>query len=645
MTRRVTASAAAAVFLLLAAMVHLLVDFHDRSSPIALTSPPRLTVESPDDRTPTDAALAVLRRVDAQTGVGLVKQGADLSGGTRGVVLLPVTRDTELPRAVERYGEAPMTVVGLREWRHTSVPGTYFATGDTARLSRAIADLERAGLKVQRTDTTVGTGLSGMLMFRSLLLAFVTVSVLLATVVLYWLAVKSRRRALRVLAGTPVGRIQCHDLTQLLLLFLAVAVPVFAVATVVVGAWKGWVYTPVFAAYVGVLGLAMLAVAMVAALIMSAISVPSPALLASRKPATVGVRRASGVLKGVTFLLVLLVMGPAWTAWGEASEKAEQLNRWELLSGYVAVNPGLTGEAEMSKAVPRLVAMVREAEREGSLLLSDTYVRLPHAPEPNLGSVLDDLLGERWAGVGLVNQRWLEVMVDGAETGLAEVPPGELPPAFLDEMARSVVRKEALARIRFLAPRGDPVPLLGSELAHRDDVLLAVVPSVVDTFNDRMVSELGDRGLLFSGFDETQGRLDAHGLSQAYDVRHAAENEILLAKYATHEAWLNAAALVGLGIALALAGAISARIAALLEARNDFVRRLSGHPWAGVVSGRLLPELAIGTVVTIGVALLLKPPEEAVVTLAAGAVLLAASPVMHVAAVRLSFGEVAARRL
>ncbi|MDP8930841.1 MAG: hypothetical protein M3O70_20300, partial [Actinomycetota bacterium] len=463
--------------------------------------------------------------------------------------------------------------------------------------------------------------------------------------VLYWLAVKSRRRALRVLAGTPVARVQGHDLVQLLLLFLAVAVPVFTLATVVIGAWKGWVYAPVYAAYVGVLGLVMLAVAMVAALIMSAISVPSPALLASRKPATVGVRRASGALKGVTFVLVLLVIGPAWVAWGQAAEKAEQLNRWELLSSFVAVNPGLTGEAEMRRAVPRLVAMVRDAERDGSLILSDTYVREPGAPEPNLGSVLDDALGRRWAGVGLVNQQWLDVMAAGDEIRLVEVPASGLPPAFLEEMKRSVVRKEALAAIRFLTPQGGRVPLLGSELAYRDDVLLAVVPSVVSTFEGRMVSELGDRGLLFKGFDETQRRLEGQGLSQAYDVRHAAENEILLAKYATYEAWLNAAALAGLGIALALAGAISARIAALLEARNDFARRLSGRPWVGVLSGRLLPELAIGAMVTIGVVVLLKPPEQAAPILAAGALLLAASPLMHVAAARRGFGEVAARRL
>ncbi|MDP8970720.1 MAG: hypothetical protein M3N52_09570, partial [Actinomycetota bacterium] len=185
MTQRVTAGAAAAVFLLLAAMVHLLVDFQDRSSPISLTSPPRLTLESPDESTPAHVALAALRRADAQTGVGLVKQGADLSGDTRGVVLLPVTADTELPRAVGRYSEEPMSVVGVREWAHTSVPGTYLVTGDTAQLPRAIADLERTGLKLQRTDTSVGTGLSGLLMFPSMLLAFVTVCVMLATVVLY----------------------------------------------------------------------------------------------------------------------------------------------------------------------------------------------------------------------------------------------------------------------------------------------------------------------------------------------------------------------------------------------------------------------------------------------------------------------------
>lgn len=116
MTRRVVAGASAVIFVLVAVLAHLLVGMHDRSSPIALGSPPRLTIELADAEVENEAVLEALRRLDEDAGLGLVKQGADLSRDLRGVVLLPVNDNPPVPTSVERYQDDPVRLVGQEVW-------------------------------------------------------------------------------------------------------------------------------------------------------------------------------------------------------------------------------------------------------------------------------------------------------------------------------------------------------------------------------------------------------------------------------------------------------------------------------------------------------------------------------------------------
>jgi hypothetical protein len=648
------AVASAVVFLMVSVLVHLLVGMHDRSSPIALGSPPRLTIELADSGVEGQVALEALRRLDGEASLGLVKQTADVGRDLRGAVLLPVNGNPTVPRWVERYQDDPARVVGQAAWSHTTVSGSYYATGDASALPRAISELERAGLRVSRDDTSIRTGLAGLIRLKSMVTAFVTVCVLLATLVLYWLAVKSRRRALSVLAGTPVGRVQLHDLGQLMLLVAAVWLPMSVAATILVGLGRAWVFAPVFAAYLGVLGGLMLVVALVAALWMSAVSVPSPGLIARRAPATLGVRRAAGAIKGVTFVLVLLVIGPAWVALSQASTQAEQLSRWERLADYASVEIGLASEADLRRLEPMFGEFVGEAEDDDSLLFSAMYVR-EEGGLATMGTRFAELLGPRWTGVALVNQQWLDVMAADEQARLVDVPSRELPRAFLSEMTRTfdelwgrseTSAEETASSLRYLTPASGTVPLIGSarELDYRDDVLIAVVPSVSEGFSDGNLVNFSTGGLLFAGFDETQRRLESHGLARDLTVQRAAETGLLLAQFAAYEAWLSTAAIVGLGIALVIAAAMSAYIAALLQARNDFVRRLAGHPWLPVVSGRVVPELAIGGVVAVLV-LMVQPSRQVVPVVVTVLLMLIASPVVHVLAARRGFADVVARRL
>lgn len=654
--QRVVAGASAVIFALVALMAHLLVGMHDSAAPVVLDVPPRLMLDFDQARTQGDAALAELKLIDAEAGLGLVKQGANLTGDLRGVVLIPVNDSRLSGQVVERYENDPAKVVGTDAWSYTTVSGAYFVTGDRSAIPDAVERLARLGVLVEQNDTTLRDGVDSLVRVRGLLLAFVTACVLLVTLVLYWLAVKSRRRALGVLAGTPVSRIQVHDLGQLMILVVGVWLPVAAVASATVGIWRGWAFVPVFGQYLLVLALLMLVVTLAAALVMSAMAVPSPSLIARRAPATLGVRRAASAIKVVVFVLVLLMIGPAWTTLGQAATQAEQLQRWEELADYAAVVFPDAAEGDIQRIMKPFGQLVRDAERDQPLLFSETFLPAEGVPEIEGPKEFEDFLDHRWVGISLVNSAWLEVAVAGDRDHLVEVPASDLPPAFQGELRSwfdqvwglpGAAPEQTVSSLRFLSPSKGTVPVVGvgGELDYRDDVLLVVVPHLGGTLNDStLLNASTRRGLLFRGVDETQRRVEAAGLAKDVKVQYAAEQGMLAAQVATYEAWLGTASIIGLSLALGIAAMISAYVEMLLQAKNDFARRLTGQRWLRVLSGRVVPEVALGSGLALGVALL-QPPGQVLPVVVTALVLLGASPLAHVLAGRRGFADVVARKL
>lgn len=455
-----------------------------------------------------------------------------------------------------------------------------------------------------------------------------------------------------MLGGTSVARIQTHDLGRLLLLVAGVWLAVSAVAMVVIGLWRGWVYAPLFAAYLGALGGLILAVVIVAALVMSKVSIPSPELIARRQPATLGVRRAAGAVKGVTFALVLLTVGPAWVAVSQAVTTAEQLSRWERLADQVTVGFPLVSEEDLQRMMPAFGAVVRDAEDADAVALSLLFEDLPHDEH----AWVSDALGERWSSFAVVNQRWLDLVLgENDQARLVDVPYDQVPRRFVDKFApqfdlwkRSDEPAERLlAGFEYLTPAGDPVPALGigGRLIHLDDVLVILVPGVWATFDDdALLSIASGSNLLFTGLDRTQMLVESHGLAKEIKVWRAAEAGVLAAQFAAYEAWLSVASMVGLAVALVVAAGISAYLMALLQARNDFARRLAGQPWLRVLQGRVALDVTIAVLLAAAVASL-RPENEILPVAVAGLLAVLLSPVAHVLAARWGFTYVRTRRL
>ncbi|HWP63418.1 MAG TPA: hypothetical protein VNO86_08110 [Candidatus Binatia bacterium] len=652
MTQRVVVGASSIVFLLVAVMAHLLVRIHDEGFPVELSPASRITLDFAE-AAEGEAAMNLLRSVAAESGVELVRVTADLDGNLRGKLFVALDGTLRLPPVIDLYDQPPARVVGPEALAHISASGTYLVVGGAEHVPSFVAALEQHGVRVERADPSIGAALQSLLFVRGFLLGFIAACLMVATLALYWLAARAPSRALRVLGGTPVSRIQAHDLARLLILVGSGGLATLGGAALVVGLWKGGLYVPLFIEYFATLGALLLIVLGAAGLVLSWASIPSADLIARRQPATLGARRAADGLKGGAFVLLLLTIGPAWVVLSQAVTKAEALRRWETLADQVTMGFALLSEPEFERIMPSVGAVVRESEAGDGVALSWLFWDEPGIPGPWVSAAL----GGRWRSFAVVNRRWLDLVLDEpGRRSLERVPREQVPQSFIDAFAYQfsawkrpkVPAEQLLAGYAYFTSRGDPIPVIGpggADLLHLDDVLLIVVPGVWATFNDNAILSLASQGkLLFTGLDQTLTLIESHGLAREVKVSRAAEAGILAAQYASFDAWLGSASMVVLGAALVTAAGISAYLMALLRARNDFARRLAGQPWLRVLERRVLLDVLPGLGLAAVVAAL-QPRDYTLPILVVATTAALVSPAVHVLAARAVFAEVRARRL
>jgi hypothetical protein len=647
MYQRIVAAVAMALFTLLAVVSGVVTDLQDRSYPLALGASSTLALDFAPSGLSDDEAFDELARLSDDHDLGLVRILPDLAGDADGQVFVPLGEDPHaLPARVRWYGDQPTGVVaGPEAVAHSFATGQYLVTGSRERLDEAVATLASQSVKVRRVDDTLAQSASFLVRqesFRTTVLAGVALMVAMA---LFWLSVRAQARALRVLGGVSGGRIQLEDLGRLALAVALPAVPVTALAAAVVRVRHGDLWLGTYVTTLVGLEVAVVAVTLGCAMLMSVVSWPSAGMLAARQPAVRALRSSSGALKAVTFVLVVVTAGPAWWAFHEAQDSAAQEARWRALSDQVALRfPGGLGEEGFVEITTSVGAVVADADRAGEVALS-------YAMEPDQLAVADTT----YDSVVLVNDTWLRLMgVDDAD--LVPVDRSEVPDAVRAGLAPNLALWErnpegatsTWERAELMTTREDPVPLAAAgsgDLAFPDRPLLVVVPAAADAFNDDFLASLSSsNNLVFAGLEATTARLHDHGLATTVQIKYAAEDGVLRAQFAAYEAWLRGIALVALLGAFVLAVAISATITALLHARRDFPLRLDGRGWAAILRQRVGREwglgLALGGVVALAQSPEALPPTAAVVALALGGTALA-----HVAAARWTFEQLRRRSI
>ncbi len=656
MYQRVVAVVAGALFALIAVVSGVMTDLHDRSYPEQLGASSALYLDFGASQLSDTDAFATLGSLSRRGELGLVRILPDVAGDTEGQVFVPLdSTGPALPPRVTWYGDQPAGVVrGPDALTYSFASGQYLVTGTRQHLDDFETELTEQGVRVRRVDDTVWQSASFLVRQESFRATLTGCVALLVAMALFWLSVRSRGRALRVLAGVRPRRIHAEDLGRLAIAMALPAIPITAVAVTVVAVRHGSAWLPYYAATLVGLEAMVIVVALVAAACMSAASWPTVRMLATRQPAVRRLARAAGVLKVATFLLVLLTVGPAWWAYGDAQDAAEQQATWRSLSDQVALRfPAGLGEdgfVEVSGQVGRVVAA---AERSGTAALS--YAMTPD----QLG-----LASEHYDSVVLVNEAWLALMGTAAPAtagserldAIGNVDRASVPAdlrsalaANLDLWARAPLSGQRLWQTMqpMTTTSDSTVPMAAAgngDLVFPRRPLLLLVPSAADFTDDFLASLTSTNNVVFNGLDTTLALLQDQGLGRTLQVKYAAEDGVLRAQYAGYDAWLRGFALLALAAAFVLGLGISAFIAALIHARRDFPLRLDGQSWAAVLRPRVAPEVALGLVLGVLTALLLPPgdlrPTGLALVLGLGGGVLA-----HRLASAWSFHRVAARSI
>lgn len=664
MHKRIAVVISAVLFALLAVVAAIVADLHDRSYPEQLGAKSAVRLDFSESGMPDEEAFRQLGMLSDRLGLGLVKVAPDLTGDQSGQVFVVLGTESHFPDKIRRFGDEPDSLVrASTALEHSYASGEYLVTGATTRLAEFKAWLTTRRIGNRWTDAGLGSTVELLVRQSSFAMSLLAAIALMVSLVLYWLSVKAKSRALRVLAGVSTWRIQYEDLVGFLAALSVAAVICGMVASIYVGLAVGWDFVPYYAWALLTFAAIVILATMVCATAMSIASWPSIRMLAAREPAVKSLRAVSVVLKAATFALVLAAVSPAFTAYTQAGDTAAEQAQWKSLADQVVLSfvfPAAAGEEVehgFQEIMPSVGDMVDDAEARDTVALSYTWA--DDGPDK-----LD--LGP-YHYVSLVNQRWLDLMLsegrDGKPRG-SQPAPG-LIPLPLDKVpdgARQLLggqmelssrqqftAAEALSKLSFYRSSGSislPLSLGGSGgLVFPDDALVVLVPSVHEMFNDSfLVSVASSRNLVFTGLGPTQALLAQHGLQHKAEVKYVAEEGILVAQFTAYLAWLQGVSLVALIVAMIVSALIGAFITAVLKARRDFPLRLAGKPWMEILTDRVTREWIVGIALTVLV-ILVRGLEGGALIAAVAVVGLLISPMTHLVAACWVFANISLRRL
>lgn len=657
MYKRIIVAVSVALFTLLALLAAIITDLNDREFPQAIGSESRLNISFNESEFSITEAFSKLEELDTRLNLGLVKIAPDLAGDGDSKIFATLN-DGALPDEFTWFrGDDTGKVVGKDRLAFSYPDGLYLVTGNTARLNEFEDALKDAGVEISRRDASIWDSLVFVVKERGFTTVILASLALISSLALFWLSVRARGRALRVLGGSPTMRIQMQDLTEFGLALLVSAGTVAVVTTSYVGVFHGWMYVSTFLKVLISLLVVVIVISILVALIMSASAWPSATMLATRQPAVKSFRSVAIVIQALTFVLVVTSASPAWSAYKHSTAKETEMTQWKRLADQVSI-VFATEIDEMDRMESMIGEMVKDAESMKVVALSYTFTK-EMWPSVDFGE---------YSTVSFVNQRWLDLVTMGAKQPV--VTPvshhnnsGDLVYKIeetVDILSREEHSAELLEQFQFLQPVEESrIPAAqgggGERLHFEDDVLLVVVPSLYDTFNDStLTSMISSRNVVFTGVTATQQLLERHsldvqtlrdqGFKGELKVVYIAEEGILQAQFAAYLVWLQSLSLIALVVAFSVATAISALIAATLQVKRDFPLRLAGRSWMRILQSRVTKELLVGIILVIIIVMLQRPNAIGIVLVTAAYGLLIV-PLSHLFAVRWCFNGVSKRRI
>lgn len=642
MHRRLFFMVSTLVFLLATLLSVMASDLHDRALPQGIHPTISMTLDFQSPNVDDAQMLRELADIGEQQQLGIVKVMPDLDGDASAQVFVALdsTASERLPEgtSVRRFGNMPSSkVAGQSRLSAASASGQYYLLQGN-QSDKALRDWTvRNGVMVAWGADSLRDDVRLLASQSSFVMSMAAALALMVTMVLYWMASKVRSRALRVLAGVSVWRIQKDDMMGILPPSLCAACLIDIVSVTVVGAVRGAVFIPYFSRILLVLEGTVLAGLFVAMLIVGMLSWPSATMIMRRASGNIGLRRSALAMKAMVFVAVLAVTAPAMSAIASADSSAREQRVWERLSNQVSIALSYENNPQLDAKVANVM---REIEDDGRGALSYTFTpEMTGAPsaEP----------------VALVTQQWLNmVQVDPAHMEHSVRVTFDYLPAEAKDIVSQIPARSAdsqtsvnmLERALYYSVSGDAIPVLkgGSDTMLFPKRLTLIVLPDYSGFSDSgfLVPAATTRNIVLTGLQDVRARLRQAGLSRQVKVRYIAEEQILQAQFSAYFAGLQAAAFVMLIVAFALTVMVHAMVRAALRARHDYPLMLNGSPARRLAESTILVESStalVGGIIFAAIALRSTGISAAVMTGALGLLAIFISALSHILSVQRMF--------
>jgi len=540
-----------------------------------------------------------------------------------------------------------------------SLDGTYVYSGSDAATAGLIEWADEVGVQTTVAVKTIPAVLSYALLNTGAWLPLLTSILLLISLTVSWYVLRARARTIKVLNGTRVSSILAEDLTSLLRISIPPALLGFAGALAVIAISGKSPYLFQFASTtLAFLGFALAAM-ILSALLVSVMTWPTVAGIASRLPPERHFKLVSETLKVGTLILVAVSLPAVGSAIATASHLSDQGARWEALTGQVSVRVGTSSIEEFDAHMPDMDKLIQDASTHGVLTFSFAQNAFDF-PAIRAGG---------FEGLIMVNPAYLEAV--GPIMGLSgqagqplggqgtAVPLAELPTDLTEYLSSSFELWNREGRnlegmdknfvpYRYTGSETFPglAPVAG-EMENFKNPLIIVVDDPAATFNTSFLSSaLSSGNLMVSDSKWLHKYLAKSALAEVVlSVDRVSDSGLYFSQQQSQTAGMRSLSYALVVLALVASIAVSAWIYALARGRRLFVQRTSGWAWARILVRRLVWEAALATAVATAVLVTSNVAErpEAWWTLGAIPIYITISAVLHLTAVKSVFSRRLAR--
>lgn len=647
MHRRVIFTASVVMFAMVAALALLVTTARDRTLPANLGANSyasfdfsRASLEFRQQATEQFANYA------DRSGIQLYRILPDRSGasGTERLIV-QLSSHPSLPSSIPVLADQPLRTASLSAAEHSVPDGVYLIRAQPDQLLAFASWLAQAQIDGDihtETPLSVLWSLGGV---GSVVLAELGTIALVATLGLYWVSVRGRGRAIRLLEGCSGLRIGLEDGWIFISTATGAALLVAVASAALIAVTGQTAYLDYLMMVFAELAAAILVIAVMLITVISILTRPRVATLVERRPVPPGTRLVSAMLK-IAMIAAVLFATPMTVSTVQAARSAEaQLAMWNRLSDRVSLV--LYGSANDEQSYQRtsaeLTRMLTKEARTLAPAVSYTFTGFAIPPQ--------------YSTLALVDRSWVDTV--SSFSSLRDVDPATLPAGELADL------REQLALLLADSPTGvdlcptcsvrlmttdHPIPLLLGGRAGAIEAFshpLLVVATDSTTLSGSSLAAMASTGnLTLRGLGETRAALASYGLAAALNVQQVAQSQQLQARYARYFAITQAVASLGMLIAMIISIVISCYAGALSAARRDYPLRLAGNSWWRAAAPRISIDLmATGILAVLAVAGVAEDPLQRVAVAGSAFLAVAVLLLTHRTANQSAFTSARDRRL